>query len=144
MIEISSKVKYAILALLELERYYGRGLLQTKGIAEKYLIPANYLEQLMGRLNKAGIVHAVRGNKGGYELARHPQEITFLEIWEALEGNYSSAQNHANQKECNALSDLYRQAEEEIKKVFRITLSELARRQQAYEEMKQEGLMFHI
>jgi len=60
--------------------------LMTKEIAEKQNLPATYLEQLMLTLRKAGLVVATRGAKGGYVLAKQPQDITLAEIVEALEG----------------------------------------------------------
>ena len=142
MLVLSSKVKYGIAALMELVNYFGKDLLQTKLIAERRAISPNYLEQLLNQLTKAGIVRAVRGSKGGYQLALPPEEITFLQVWEIMEGGLEIAKNHS--PENDVIQDLYRQAEQAIKEVFSITLSELAARQQKSEEVTQENLMFHI
>ncbi len=142
MLVLSSKVKYGIAALMELVSNYERGLLQTKIIADRRAIPPNYLEQLLNQLTKAGLVKALRGSKGGYQLAVPPEEITFLQVWELLEGGLEIAKN--NEGRNDALQDLYREAEQAIKGVFSISLAQLFARQLEYEEQAQESLMFHI
>ncbi len=143
MLVLSSKIKYGIAALMELTNYHGKDLLQTKLIAERRSIPPNYLEQLLNQLTRAGIVRAVRGSRGGYQLALPPEEITFLQVWEIMEGSLEIAKNdtpHDN----DVLQDLYREAELAIRGVFSISLAELAARQQKYEDTAQENLMFYI
>src|SRR5205823_6830811 len=50
-------------------------------------LPLAYLEHLVARLRKAGLVDSRRGSRGGYMLARSAVEITMAEIVEALEGS---------------------------------------------------------
>ncbi|HSZ70201.1 MAG TPA: Rrf2 family transcriptional regulator [Solirubrobacteraceae bacterium] len=56
-------------------------------IAERDGLPLAYLEHLVARLRKAGLVDSRRGSRGGYMLARPPAEITMAEVVEALEGS---------------------------------------------------------
>jgi Rrf2 family transcriptional regulator, cysteine metabolism repressor len=56
-------------------------------IAERDGLPLAYLEHLVARLRKAGLVDSRRGSRGGYMLARAPGEITMAEVVEALEGS---------------------------------------------------------
>jgi Rrf2 family transcriptional regulator, cysteine metabolism repressor len=56
-------------------------------IAERDGLPLAYLEHLVARLRKAGLIDSRRGSRGGYMLARPPQEITMAEVVEALEGS---------------------------------------------------------
>jgi Rrf2 family cysteine metabolism transcriptional repressor len=142
MLLLSSKVKYGIAALMELVNYYEIDLLQTKIIAERRCIPPNYLEQLLSQMTKAGIVKAVRGSKGGYQLAVAPEELTFLQVWETMEGGLEIATKDTRNND--AMQDLYREAEQAIKGVFSISLAELFARQQHDVEMTQDNLMFHI
>jgi Rrf2 family cysteine metabolism transcriptional repressor len=142
MLVLSSKVKYCIAALMELVNYYEIDILQTKIIAERRSIPPNYLEQLLNQLTKAGIVKAVRGSKGGYQLAVSPEELTFLQVWEIMEGGLEIA--NKDKPINDAIQDLYREAEQAIKEVFSISLAELFARQQSNAEMTQDNLMFHI
>ena len=142
MLVLSSKVKYAVAALLELVNYSGKGLLQAKVIADRRSIPPNYLEQILNRFTRAGIVRAVRGSWGGYELAIYPANITFLMVWETMEGGTEIA-GHETQ-ESDAIQDLLREAEKEVKKIFSVALADLSARQQKYDYQMSENLMFHI
>lgn len=142
MLILSSKIRYCSAALMELVGNYDQGLLQTKVIAERRGIPPNYLEQLLNQLTKAGLVKASRGSKGGYQLALSPQEVTFLQVWEMLEGSLETAKHDVSKSD--AVQDLYREAELAIKRAFSISLAELFARQQKYEEPAEENLMFHI
>jgi Rrf2 family protein len=56
-------------------------------IAERNQMPLAYLEHLVARLRKAGLVDSRRGARGGYLLARPAHQITMAEIVEALEGS---------------------------------------------------------
>ncbi len=56
-------------------------------IAEHDGLPLAYLEHLVARLRKAGLVDSRRGSRGGYMLARGATEITMAEVVEALEGS---------------------------------------------------------
>jgi len=58
-----------------------------KEVAEAQRISQHYLEQIASALRRAGFIKSVRGAKGGYRLARPPEEITALEVVEALEGS---------------------------------------------------------
>ena len=142
MLVLSSKVRYAIAALMELVDYYEKGLLQSKVIAERRSIPPNYLEQLLNQLTRAGIVRAVRGSKGGYELAVPPEDVTFLQVCEVMEGGLETARNDTQRSD--AVHDLYGEAEQEVKRVFSVSLRALLARKQARDEMMQESMMFHI
>jgi Rrf2 family protein len=56
-------------------------------IAERDGLPLAYLEHLVARLRKAGLIDSRRGARGGYMLARPAREITMAEVVEALEGS---------------------------------------------------------
>jgi Rrf2 family protein len=69
-----------------------RGDLTLDPVSIKEIVTAEqysqaYTEKILQNLRTAGIVAAQHGNQGGYVLARHPSEITFKEIVEALEGH---------------------------------------------------------
>lgn len=84
--KLSTKGKYGVRALFEIARNYGKGPLAIKEIAERQQISLSYLEQILHRLGKAGIIESVRGPHGGYELARKPVELTIGDVVRALEG----------------------------------------------------------
>src|SRR5574340_922557 len=84
--KLSTKGKYGVRALFEIARNYGQGPLSMKEIVERQKISLSYLEQILHRLGKAGIIESVRGPHGGYVLARKPAEVTIGDIVRSLEG----------------------------------------------------------
>jgi Rrf2 family transcriptional regulator, iron-sulfur cluster assembly transcription factor len=54
------------------------------GIAERQMISLAYLEQLFGKLRRAGLVESVRGRAGGYRLARPANAITVADVMAAV------------------------------------------------------------
>jgi Rrf2 family protein len=89
----STKAEYGVRVMVELARRAG-GVGGACGdpvplaeIAEHDGLPLAYLEHLVARLRKAGLVDSRRGSRGGYMLARSPTEITMAEVVEALEGS---------------------------------------------------------
>ena len=86
----STKAEYGVRVMVELARRAGRvdGVpVPLTEIAEHDGLPLAYLEHLVARLRKAGLVDSRRGSRGGYMLARSPAEITMAEVVEALEGS---------------------------------------------------------
>jgi Rrf2 family transcriptional regulator, cysteine metabolism repressor len=86
VLAITSKSPYAVRALAELARSGGAGPVPIGEIARRREIPVQFLEGLFATLRRAGILQSQRGVKGGYSFARAPEELTVLEVVEALEG----------------------------------------------------------
>ena len=84
--KLTTKSEYACLALLDLSKQYKKGLIKTEDIARRWSIPKKYLEQILLMLNKAGYVRSKRGNVGGYELLKKPEEISVAEIIRLMDG----------------------------------------------------------
>jgi Rrf2 family protein len=128
MLTISNKTQYGITALLALAEFYGSGLLQIKEIATRHDIPHQFLEQIFNRLGKAGIIKSTRGKNGGYELARPPGQITVLDIVKSLEGSIEFvAKSHEKN---DVLTELFREAEKNLKETLSVSLAELVAKQQ--------------
>ena len=85
--QISTPCRYLIRAMIELADKYGEGPVSLKTIEKNQHISWRYLQQLMPSLKKDGMIRVVKGNKGGYLLARHPSEITIGEIIKAQRGS---------------------------------------------------------
>jgi Rrf2 family transcriptional regulator, cysteine metabolism repressor len=88
----STKAEYGVRVMVGLAR---RAAVTPEGveavvplaeIAEHDGLPLAYLEHLVARLRKAGLVDSRRGSRGGYMLARPAAQITMAEVVEALEG----------------------------------------------------------
>lgn len=86
---ITSKSRYGLLFLVDLAENGDSGPIDLSSIASRQEIPEAYLAKLLAPLKSAGLLSSSRGAKGGYELARPPEEISLLEIVEALEGRAS-------------------------------------------------------
>lgn len=83
---ISTKSTYGIRAMFELALHYGRSPVSVAYISERENISIPYLEQLLGKLRRKGLVKSVRGPKGGYILAKKPKKITIGDIVHVLDG----------------------------------------------------------
>lgn len=84
MITLSKKLYYAIEAVLYIAYNTGGGPISGRDIAEKQGLPPRYLEQLMQRLVRGGVLRGVRGPHGGYVLARERRRITVGDICDVL------------------------------------------------------------
>ena len=82
----STKAEYGVRLMVELGRQPGSSPVSLSAVAEAERLPLSYLEHLVARLRKAGLVNSTRGAHGGYTLARPAEEITMNEVVEALEG----------------------------------------------------------
>jgi Rrf2 family cysteine metabolism transcriptional repressor len=89
----STKAEYGVRVMVELARRAGEipdgaeSVVPLAEIAEHDGMPLAYLEHLVARLRKAGLIDSRRGSRGGYLLARPAEAITTAEIIEALEGS---------------------------------------------------------
>ncbi len=136
MFQLSTKTHYGVAALIDLANAYGENLVRIKDIVENRKISKSYLEQIFNRLSKFGVVKSVRGNRGGYELAKDPREVSLFEIIEILEGPLSIA----SEKGVDVLNAVFEKLEEDIHKRFAMSLYEIAE-----EEKNLAGtLMYYI
>jgi len=83
----STKAEYGVRVMVELARRAGEDPIPLAEIAAHDGLPLAYLEHLVARLRKAGLVDSRRGSRGGYMLARPASAITMAEVVEALEGS---------------------------------------------------------
>jgi Rrf2 family transcriptional regulator, cysteine metabolism repressor len=83
----STKAEYGVRVMVALARRDGEAPISLAEIADDDGLPLAYLEHLMARLRKAGLVDSRRGARGGYLLARPADEITMAEVVSALEGS---------------------------------------------------------
>jgi len=58
----------------------------TKDIAEEQRIPPSFLAKIISQLSIAGLIQTSRGARGGVSLAKAPEEISILEVVEAIDG----------------------------------------------------------
>ncbi len=120
---ISTKGSYGLAAICELSKHYDDSVMQIKEIAANANIPQNYLEQLLGKLRRAGIVESIRGAKGGYKLSRDPKDIKVLDILIALEDDLKIVDAKIDHPILNLFFD---ESRESIKDIFDISIMELS------------------
>ena len=85
--KVTAKEQYGLRAMAELTKTYGRGPVPLSEVAQAQEISLDYLEQVIPDLRDAGLLTSTRGAKGGYELARPPEEITIGDVLRALDGD---------------------------------------------------------
>lgn len=85
--KLSTKGRYGLRAMIDLADYSEQEAVSISNISERQSISVSYLEQLMAKLKKAGLVKSIRGAQGGYVLARDAKDISVGDILRALEGD---------------------------------------------------------
>jgi Rrf2 family protein len=92
---ISAKADYAVRAALEMAAAPEGEPVKGERLAEAQDIPLQFLEHILLELKHARLVQARRGAKGGYWLAREPQEITLADVIRAVEGPLANIHENA-------------------------------------------------
>ena len=82
----TTQAEYGLICSLHLARHGEHGPVAAREMAEIEHLPTDYTEKILRRLRQAGLVTAVRGVSGGFELARGPEEITVKDVIDATEG----------------------------------------------------------
>jgi Rrf2 family transcriptional regulator, cysteine metabolism repressor len=122
MISVTSKSRYAVVAMAELARSGDGGPIPIAQIAERRDMPVQFLEQLFSTLRRGGLLNSQRGVKGGYTLARPAADITVLEVVQALDGKVGEEGKEAG--------GIWAEGVEALRGVFSsTTIADIARRE---------------
>ena len=89
--KISTKGRYGLRAFIDLACYGAEEPVSISSISARQEISERYLEQLMAKLKKAGLVKSIRGAGGGYRLAKDAAEVSVGDVLRALEGDLEPA-----------------------------------------------------
>jgi len=84
--KISTKGRYALRMLADLAEHRNTGFISLKDISQRQGISKKYLEQIVTLLSRPDILRTNRGNKGGYMLAKEPDQYTVGQILRITEG----------------------------------------------------------
>ena len=84
--QITRQADYAVRAVLFLARLGPDRMAATSAIAEDQSIPPSFLAKIVSQLSVAGLLQTSRGARGGVSLARPAEEISLLEVVEAIDG----------------------------------------------------------
>ena len=82
---LTTKGRFAVTAMIDVAMHNGDGPVTLAGVAERQKISLSYLEQLFGKLRRAGLVDSVRGPGGGYNLARASTGVSVADIITAVD-----------------------------------------------------------
>ena len=82
---ITTWAEYGLICALHLAKRRDEGPVTGRDIAAREKLPGDYVEQIMLRLRRAGIVASTRGARGGYVLARPPERISVRDVITASE-----------------------------------------------------------
>lgn len=135
---ISTKGRYGLYFMTVLAENYGKERRSVKSVATERGISDLYLEQIVAKLKKAGLVKSTRGAYGGYELSTPPEALTVYMIFKAVEENILIIET--DDKDTKNEKYLWREMRDAISNVIKnTTLYDLITNEEEYEEY-----MFYI
>lgn len=98
----SKGCEYAIRALVHMAPTEDNKRFQAKDICKKAGIPESFTRKIFQDLVAGGFLDAVPGPGGGYKITKHPEDITLLEVIEAVDGETTFGGCIMGLSECNA------------------------------------------
>lgn len=101
--KLSSKGRYGMKAIIDLADYGETQPVSISDIAVRQNVSAAYLEQLLPKLRRAGLIKSERGVQGGYQLAKPADQISVGDILIALDENLSLVECLDEDEETEAL-----------------------------------------
>jgi Rrf2 family protein len=87
--QITRQADYALRAMVYLAKLDPTQRAATSQIAEEQRIPPSFLAKIISQLSIAGLIHTSRGARGGVSMARSPEDVSVLEVVEAIDGPIS-------------------------------------------------------
>jgi Rrf2 family protein len=132
-VRISAKADYAVRAALELASSPDRKPIKGEALAEAQQIPLQFLEHILLELKHARLIQARRGAKGGYWLARDPEQITIADVIRAVEGPLANIHENAPEElhyggSAERLRDVWVAVRAALRSVLEnVTLAEVSR-----------------
>src|SRR5688572_10332223 len=137
MLKLSRKTLLALEAVIDIAFNARPEPVQAKEITARQGIPQRYLEQVMQKLVRAGVLKGVRGPRGGYRLARERRRITVGEIVRVVYGTERTTKDLLTMEPGSELAEkvirpLWRDVRENfMRDMDAITLEDLCRRAHA-------------
>ena len=129
--KLSTKSRYGTRLMVDMAQHYGDGPIHLAHVARRQGISVKYLEQIIIPLKKAQYIQSVRGPKGGYVLAKPPEEITVGEIVALMEEGTSLVECSDRGESCQRSStcltrNLWKEAAQAMfEKLQAITLADI-------------------
>ncbi|MHC4293658.1 MAG: RrF2 family transcriptional regulator [Planctomycetota bacterium] len=104
MLKITLTVDYALRVVVYLARFGKNRYISSSEIAKEQQIPPLYVSKILQCLSKVDILTTIPGRKGGAKLQRNPDEITVLEVIEAIDGSFLLNRCLNNIEQCSRSS----------------------------------------
>src|SRR5262245_17861712 len=140
---VSSRGQYGVRALAYLAARYGEGPINVRTVAQAERLPAKYLEQLLAKLRRGGLVRSSRGARGGVTLAQEPKNISIRQVVSLLEGSLLPVDcltvTNGNEERCVAHPRWRALHESVLATLDSFTLADLAERLRAREAKTPRG-----
>ena len=118
--KVSAKIDYACRALIELSlRWPDRSPLPVREIAQRHKISMKFLVHVLIGLKQLGLVESIRGKKGGYVLAKSPEEIRLSEIIRHFGGlGYTLTLENTKKENHHVMDSIWQEIDETMKSVL--------------------------
>ena len=132
--KITSSAEYATRLMVSLARGFGRSAMTAEKLSEAENVPVDYVNQLLMRLRRGGLVESHRGTGGGYALSAAPEKINLGQVLRAVEGRifddvcekYSASDKDCRHQGSCAISPVWQKLGSLIEDYFNgITLAQL-------------------
>ncbi len=120
--KISRSTGYALVAVGFIAQNYKDGAVLAARVSKEYGIPLEYLLKILQQLVRANVLRSKRGPRGGFFLSRVAEEITMLQIIEAVDGPMISHLHLAEQTNDAPFSlrmeDICKKATAEVREIY--------------------------
>jgi len=146
VLQISRKIDYALRAMIYLAALPDAQISPLQEIADALGLPREFLAKILKSLTAGGLIRSLRGSHGGYQLAKTPREISFLDVIEAAGGpvQINVCLDHKDRCDVSANCSMYsvwKSGQDKMLEVYRrTTLAELAQPAHAQQALVPIGL----
>lgn len=121
--KLSTKGRYGVTAMFDLAAHGNGEPITAAEISKRQSIPLAYLEQLLLKLRRAGLVKTVRGPAGGYVLAKKSSRVSIGDIVQATDGPVALADcipsdSNCPKSGCCSTRSLWKNLSDKVTKIF--------------------------
>lgn len=130
--KLTTKGRFAVTAMLDIALHDPEQYVTIAAIGERRHLSSAYLEQIFGKLRRAGLLEGIRGPTGGYRLSKPADQITVMQILDAVDASLEKSVCEKDRDCCDGEGecitfDLWDRLNEEMRRFLSgITLKALA------------------
>ena len=130
--KLTTKGRFAVTAMLDIALHDPEQYVTIAAIGERRHLSSAYLEQIFGKLRRAGLLEGIRGPTGGYRLSKPADQITVMQILDTVDASLEKSVCEKDRDCCDGEGecitfDLWDRLNEEMRRFLNgITLRELA------------------